>query len=76
MRASFNPPQSVDVFFAQQALIPPGQLHEVGYAQLEHDPIGTVQEIYEALALPPFDVVQPALRRYVGSAHETEKIVR
>ena len=56
-----------DVFFAQQALIPPGQFHEVGYEQLEHDPIGTVQEIYEALALPPFAVVQPALERYVAS---------
>ncbi len=55
-----------DVFFAQQALIPPGQFHEVGYEQLEQDPLGTVKEIYEALALPPFAVMQPVLERYVA----------
>lgn len=56
-----------DVFFEERALIPPGQFHEVGYEQLEEDPIGTVKGIYEALALPPFDVVQPALERYTAS---------
>lgn len=56
-----------DVFWEEQALIPPGQFHEIGYEQLEKDPLGTMQSIYEALRLPPFGNVQPALERYLAS---------
>ena len=56
-----------DVFFEEQSLIPPGHFHEVCYEDLEQDPIGQVRRIYEALNLPDFAHVEPALQSYVAS---------
>jgi hypothetical protein len=56
-----------DVFFEERGLIPAGQFHEVRFADLEADPVGTVQGIYEGLSLPEFAEVEPALRGYVTS---------
>jgi LPS sulfotransferase NodH len=36
-------------YFAQRSLIPAGQLHEVSYEQLEKDPVGEMEQLYEAL---------------------------
>jgi len=56
-----------DAFFEERGLIPEGHFHEIGFEALEADPIGQVRGIYEALALPDFRQVEPALRRYVES---------
>jgi hypothetical protein len=56
-----------DAFFEERGLIPKGRFHEISFEELEADPIGQVRGIYEALALPDFQQVQPALRRYVES---------
>ena len=56
-----------DAFFEERGLIPAGHFHEVGFERLEADPIGEVGRIYEALGLPDFGHVEPALRRYVDS---------
>jgi hypothetical protein len=56
-----------DAFFEERGLIPAGHFHEVGFERLEADPIGEVGRIYEALGLPDFSHVEPALRRYVDS---------
>ena len=56
-----------DAFFEERGLIPEGHFHEIGFEALEADPIGQVQGIYEALALPDFRQVEPGLRRYVES---------
>jgi hypothetical protein len=56
-----------DAFFSERGLIPEGHFHEVGFEELERDPIGQVQRIYEALSLPEFGPAEPALRRYVDS---------
>jgi hypothetical protein len=56
-----------DAYFEERALIPPGRLCEVGFEELEADPIGQVRRIYEALDLPDFGVVAPALEQYVAS---------
>jgi hypothetical protein len=56
-----------DVFFEEQGLIPEGHYHEVGFEELEKDPMGQVRGIYEALDLPAFREVEPALCRYVES---------
>jgi hypothetical protein len=56
-----------DAFFEERALIPPGRLHEVGFEDLEADPVGQLRRLYEALALPDFAHVEPALRQYVDS---------
>jgi hypothetical protein len=54
-------------FFEERGLIPEGHFHEVGFEQLEADPIGQMRRIYEALALPDFETVEPALLRYVAT---------
>ena len=56
-----------DAFFEQRRLIPEGQFHEVGYEDLEKDPVGQIGRAYQALGLPAFDEAEPALRDYVGS---------
>ncbi len=56
-----------DAFFEERGLIPEGQLHEVGYEELEKDQVGQVRRVYEALNLPEFGPAEPGLRRYVGS---------
>ena len=56
-----------DVFFAERELIPKGRLYDIGYEALEQDPLGQVKNIYEALDLPNFEHVAPALQQYVQS---------
>jgi hypothetical protein len=56
-----------DAFFEERGLIPSGHYHEVAFERLEEDPIGEVQRLYEALGLPDFGHVEPALRGYVES---------
>jgi hypothetical protein len=56
-----------DAFFEEEGRIPEGRFHEIGFEDLERDPIGQVRGVYEALRLPDFAAVEPALRRYVDS---------
>jgi hypothetical protein len=56
-----------DAFFEERGLIPKGHFHEVHFENLEKDPLGQVRRIYEALALPDFGHVEPALRRYLAT---------
>jgi hypothetical protein len=56
-----------DAFFEERDLIPRGRFHEVRFEDLEADPIGQVREMYQALALGDFQVVEPVLKRYVES---------
>lgn len=56
-----------DAFLEERGLIPAGQFHEVGFEELEKDPVGQVRRVYDALGLPAFAEVEPAVRRYTGS---------
>jgi hypothetical protein len=56
-----------DAFFDQRERIPAGQYCEVGYEELERDPIGVMQSIYTTLDLADFEAVAPTLRTYVDS---------
>lgn len=56
-----------DAFFEDRGLIPEGQFHEVAFEALDADPIGEARRMYEALRLPDFTTVEPALRLYVES---------
>jgi hypothetical protein len=58
-----------DVFFEERALIPKERFYEVGFEDLEKDPMSQVRQLYEGLGLPDFREVEPALRRYVESLH-------
>jgi hypothetical protein len=62
-----------DVFFEERGLIPKGHFHEIGFEALEADPVGQVRGTYEALGLPDFGHVEPALRRYLDGITEYRK---
>ena len=56
-----------DAFFEERGLIPNGNFHEVAFEELESDPMGQMQKLYESLGLPDFRECEGALRRYVDS---------
>jgi hypothetical protein len=62
-----------DAFFEQRPLIPAGRYYELRYEDLERDPIREMRKLYEALSLPPFEYVEPVLRRYVDSLKSYKK---
>jgi hypothetical protein len=64
-RILFQYREMYDVFFEERGLIPGDRFTEVCFEDLEQDPVGQVRNIYQALDLPEFAVVEPALRQYV-----------
>jgi omega-hydroxy-beta-dihydromenaquinone-9 sulfotransferase len=56
-----------DAFFAERGSIPAGHYCEVGFEELEQDPLAVLRAIYTALDLPEFDAVSPAMSRYLES---------
>jgi len=54
-----------DAFFEERGLIPDGRIHEMGFEELEKDPVGEMRKLYEALGLPEFGNVEPTLRTYL-----------
>jgi hypothetical protein len=62
-----------EAFFDQKKLIPESRFHEVGFEQLEQNPVEEVRKLYKALDLPEFSVVEPNLRRYVQSLSGYQK---
>ncbi len=62
-----------DVFFDERRLIPEGHYHEVCFEDLERDPVGQVERVYEALGLPPFTETKSAVERYARSIEGYQK---
>lgn len=60
-------------FFEERLLIPSGNYCEIAYEQLEVDPIGQMQSIYQKLNLPSFERVEPTLRKYLDSVATYKK---
>jgi hypothetical protein len=56
-----------EVYFEERKLIPAGNLVEVRFEELEQDALGQMRRVYEVLRLPEFNIVEPALRRYLDS---------
>lgn len=54
-------------YFRDRGLIPKGHLYDVGFEDLEADPIGQMRGIYTGLRLPAFEVPESALKSYVDS---------
>ncbi len=59
--------QVYDAYFADRPLVPPGQLHELSFEELEADPVGQLRGTYRALGLACFEEFQPRLEEYVAS---------
>jgi hypothetical protein len=56
-----------EAFFEERNLIPAGRYCEVGFEQLEQDPLGETAKIYGQLSLPDFAVVRSDMEQYVRS---------
>jgi omega-hydroxy-beta-dihydromenaquinone-9 sulfotransferase len=62
-----------EVFFEERALIPPGCYHEMAFENLEKNPLGEMERLYEALDLPDFRVAQADVQRYTASVRNYRK---
>jgi hypothetical protein len=62
-----------DAFFEERGLIPDGHFHEMGFEELENDPVGEMRKLYEALGLPEFRNVEPTLKSYLHSLRDYRK---
>jgi hypothetical protein len=60
-------------FLEDRAMIPPGNLVEVRFEDLERDPLSELRRVYESLDLPGFAQAEPALRTYVESQRTYKK---
>jgi omega-hydroxy-beta-dihydromenaquinone-9 sulfotransferase len=56
-----------DAYFEQGGLIPEGRLCEVGFEELEREPVAVVGAVYQALGLTGFEGLQPRLESYLAS---------
>jgi len=54
-------------------LIPPGNLIEVRYEDLDRGALAVVERIYAELGLPGFDRAKDAFERYILSSKDFEK---
>ena len=54
-------------YLEDRALIPEGNLVEVGFQELVDDGMGVMARIYESLGLPGFEEASPAMAQYLAS---------
>lgn len=62
-----------EAYFEERALVPPGRLHEIAFADLERDPVGELRRTYAALGLSDFAGFEPRLSEYVSSLKDYTK---
>lgn len=53
-------------YLLEKHLIPEGNLVEVRFENLEHDPLSVLQNLYETLGLPDFHKTEPSFRRHIA----------
>ena len=62
-----------DVYFTQKASIPPGNLVEVSFEDMEVNPLKQMRVIYEKLSLPGYDQALPGFQRYMDQVSGYKK---
>jgi len=60
-------------YFAERSLIPPKNLVEVRFEDLERDPLEELRRVYDRLELPGFAEAEPAFRAYAASQKNYRK---
>ena len=60
-------------FLGAKTLIPPGNLVEVRFEDLESAPLDLLRRVYEGLGLPGFSEAEPAFRSYIDSVTGYQK---
>ncbi len=66
-------PRFMRKYLADRSLIPPGNLVEIGYAELVEDPLRVLRGIYESFDLADFECVEAAFRSYLNSIRGYKK---
>lgn len=62
-----------EAYFRDRERIAPGRLVEIGFDDLDGDPLGTLDGIYRELGLDGFEPARPAIERYLASIADYEK---
>lgn len=62
-----------DVYFQERNMIPSGHLCEVAFDDLERDPIGQLQRIYQDLSLPAFEECESSVRDYLATVGDYKR---
>ncbi len=60
-------------YLDERSLIPPDQLLEVSYDELDRDGMGTMRRIYETLDLPGWAQAEPHFKAYLDSQQDYQK---
>lgn len=63
----------VGKYFAEKSLIPPQNLIELRYEDVEKDGLAEMRKAYECLGLPDFSVAEPAMRAHIESQAAYQK---
>ncbi len=56
-----------DAFFEERKLIPADRFHELAFEDLERDPLGQMEILYQRLGLVGFETLRPAFELYLAS---------
>src|SRR5262249_54551652 len=62
-----------DAYFEERGLIPEDRFCEVGFEELERDPVRVIGSIYGTLGLPGFECLRPRLEAYLASIAGEQK---
>jgi hypothetical protein len=62
-----------EAYFADRTSVPASQLVEIAYEDLDRDPIGQLELIYQGLSLGDFAEVRPAMETYLGTIANYQK---
>jgi hypothetical protein len=57
----------IDRYESTKSLIPPGQLSELRFEDLEADPVAEMRRVYQELCLPGWNAVEPAIQARMPS---------
>jgi hypothetical protein len=62
-----------EAYLADCSLVPPGQLIELAYEDLDREPLTQLERIYQQLSLGEFTEIKPALETYLSSIANYKK---
>jgi len=63
----------MDAYHEQRPLIPDARFHELAFTELESDPMGSLEAIYENLGLPGFEERRPTFQSYLDAQKSYRK---
>jgi hypothetical protein len=68
-----NNAKILEKYLTERELIPRGNLVEIGFEELEKNPLGSLKSMYERLGLDGFEDARPAIASYLASVKDYKK---